>query len=208
MARISQPGRNLSGRLRILPVVHDNSQDLALLDRILAGDQTAYRTLIERHKSYAFTIAYRILRHREDAEEVAQDAFMKAFQSLTGFNREAKFTTWFYRIVFNAALGHQRRRQLPTTALEETPDHPEAATPADQLAAGDKSRYIQLAMNQLPPDDVTMLTLFYLREFSLEEMAAVTGIAANTIKIKLHRARKRLAEKLGSLLKDEIHAWR
>jgi RNA polymerase sigma factor (sigma-70 family) len=189
--------------------VQDNQQDLVILDRILSGDQTAYRALIDRHKAYAFTIAYRILNQREEAEEVAQDAFMKVFQSLRTFNREAKFTTWFYRIVFNAALGHKRKSQLPITQLEEVNfDKLGAVAPVDELAAQDRSRFIQLAMAQLLPDDVTILTLFYLKEFSLEEMAEITGITTNTIKVKLHRARKRLADELSNLLKHEIHVWR
>jgi RNA polymerase sigma factor (sigma-70 family) len=188
--------------------VQDNQKDLAIIDRILSGDQSAYRALIDRHKSYAFTIAYRILNHREEAEEVAQDAFMKVFQSLNTFNREAKFTTWFYRIVFNAALGRKRKSQLPTSQLEEVNlNQLGIATPADELATAEKSRYIQLAMSHLLPDDVTILTLFYLKELSLEEIAEVTDISTNTIKVKLHRARKRMAEVLSGLLKHEIHSW-
>ena len=187
--------------------MQDNQQDLAIIDRILSGDQAAYRALIDRHKSYAFTIAYRILHDREEAEEVAQDAFMKVFQSLGTFNREAKFTTWFYRVVFNAALGRKRKTQLPTSHLDEVDPNRLGTSPNDELAAAEKSRYIQLAMTHLPPDDVMILTLFYLKELSLEEMADITGISTNTIKVKLHRARKRMAEVLSGLLKHELHSW-
>ena len=79
---------------------------------------SAYRDLVHRHKDFAFTVAYRILNHREEAEEAAQDAFMQAFAALKDFNQTAKFTTWFYRIVFNAALG-AKRRQKPTETITE-----------------------------------------------------------------------------------------
>jgi DNA-directed RNA polymerase specialized sigma24 family protein len=84
--------------------VEENTKDIALIKRILQGDATAQRELVRRHKDYAFTVAYRILNQREDAEEAAQDAFLKAFVALKDFQQTAKFTTWFYRIVFNSAL--------------------------------------------------------------------------------------------------------
>jgi RNA polymerase sigma-70 factor (ECF subfamily) len=187
--------------------VHDNQKDLALIDRILTGDQFAYRALINRHKEYAFTVAYRILGNREDAEEITQDAFMSAFRALPQFNRESKFTTWFYRIVFNAALGYKRKNKLATEQIEDfklgrlgLSDSTEGMRQKEQQA------YIQKALNKLPPDDVTMITLFYLKEFSLEEIEGITGIAANTAKVKIFRARKRLAEELNHLLKHETNS--
>lgn len=84
--------------------MNDNQKDINILNRIRMGDKSAYKELINRHKDYAFTVAYRILNNREDAEEVAQDAFMQVFGALSSFNADSKFTTWFYRIVFNASL--------------------------------------------------------------------------------------------------------
>jgi RNA polymerase sigma-70 factor (ECF subfamily) len=186
--------------------VHDNEKDLALIDRILAGDQFAYRALINRHKEYAFTVAYRILGSREDAEEVAQDAFMSAFRALASFNREAKFTTWFYRIVFNAAAGHKRKRKLLAEGIEDFQLARLGFTDStDEVKLQEQQMYLQKAINQLPPDDVTMLTLFYLKEFSLEEIEGITGISVNTAKVKIHRARKRLADELNRLLKHEVN---
>lgn len=184
-----------------------DEQDLKLIDRIISGDQKACRMLIERHKSYAFTIAQRILDHQEEAEEAAQDAFIKALRSLSKFNREAKFSTWLYRIVFNTAVSYKRKRKV---IKENIDDHQfssmEAAGSLSSLHEEERQFYLQLAMNKLMPDDVTMLTLFYLKEFSLEEMEQVTGIAANTAKVKVHRARKRLAVELQKILKNEVRA--
>ena len=86
--------------------------DTSIIQRILSGDKSGYRELANRHKDYAFTVAYKIVGTREDAEEVAQDAFMQAFNALATFNQEAKFTTWFYRIVFNAALMFKRKKSI------------------------------------------------------------------------------------------------
>src|SRR5690349_1965238 len=88
-----------------------NDADLLIIDRILAGEQQLYATLVERHKRFAFTIALRILENRPEAEEAAQDAFIKAFHHLAGFNRQAKFSTWLYRIAFNTAVSYKRKRR-------------------------------------------------------------------------------------------------
>jgi RNA polymerase sigma factor (sigma-70 family) len=93
-------------------------KDILLIDRILRGETPAYRELVTRHKDYAFTIAYRLLNNREDAEEAAQDAFVRAFNGLQNFNREAKFTTWFYRVVMNAALTIQQKKKITTEDID------------------------------------------------------------------------------------------
>ena len=177
--------------------------DNELLDKILRGDVFASRTLVERHKNYAFTIAYRILNNREEAEEAAQDAFVKAFNALSAFNREAKFTTWFYRIVVNAALTIQQKKKLATQDIETAYNLNADDSERHNFKKTEQRYYIEMALKQLSPDDVTMITLFYLKEQSLEEIADIIGIEVNTIKVKLHRARKRMAEVMQELLKEE-----
>jgi RNA polymerase sigma factor (sigma-70 family) len=178
--------------------------DYVLIDKILRGDIFASRTLVDRHKDYAFTIAYRILNNREEAEEAAQDAFLKAFNAFANFNREAKFTTWFYRIVVNASLTIQQKKKLATQDIEtafylKTDDN-------NHLKNREQRYYIEMALKLLSPDDVTMITLFYLKEQSLEEIAAILGIETNTIKVKLHRARKRLADEMQEMLQGETQS--
>ena len=183
-----------------------NDIDLHLIDRILRGETPAYRDLVSRHKDYAFTIALRILGNREDAEEAAQDAFVRTFKALAGFNREAKFTTWFYRVAMNAALNIQQKKKLTTENIDDVrgdvTDFQGSDAP-DNLKRKEQKHYINLAMKQLSPDDVTMISLFYLKEQSLEEIADIVGIETNTVKVKLHRARKRLADVMQELLKGE-----
>ena len=181
-------------------------KDILLIDRILKGETPAYRELVTRHKDYAFTIAYRILNSREDAEEAAQDAFVRAFNGLQNFNREAKFTTWFYRVVMNAALTIQQKKKIVTEDIDNI--HSNAAIlrggdSTDNLKRKEQQHYIKEALKQLSPDDVTMITLFYLKEQSLEEIADIVGIETNTVKVKLHRARKRLADVMQDMLKGE-----
>lgn len=182
-------------------VIIDN--DAERIERILKGDSTAFRELVNRHKDYAFTLAYRILNSREDAEEAAQDAFVRAYNALASFNREAKFTTWLYRIVVNCALTVQQRRKMQTEDIDDAKILRGANDTTDGLKQKEQKFYIQKALKLLSPDDVTMITLFYLKENSLEEIAEIVGIETNTVKVKLHRARKRLADAMQNILKGE-----
>ena len=177
-----------------------NETDNSIIERILAGDKSGYRDLASRHKDYAFTVAFKITEKREDAEEIAQDAFIQAFKALSTFNQEAKFTTWFYRIVFNKG---KNRIQTEDIELSQSAQFIPADT-ANELKVSEQRQYIQKAFNHLSPDDVTVITLFYLKEQSLEEIAQIVGISAETIKVKLCRARKRLAETMNKMLGKEV----
>jgi len=187
--------------------VNNEQRDITLLKRIQAGDRLAYKELINRHKDYAFTVAFRILNNREDAEEVAQDAFLQVFKNLNGFNFEAKFTTWFYRIVFNAALMQKRKSRIFTEDIESSTQASLVSNLSDSsedLRKNERQHAIRQAMQYLSPDDVLLLTLFYLQEQSLEEIAEITKISAETAKVKIHRARKRLAEEMKKHWKEEV----
>ena len=187
--------------------MNDNQQDINILNRIRTGDKSAFKELINRHKDYAFTVAYRILNNREDAEEVAQDAFMQAFRALYSFNADSKFTTWFYRIVFNAALMQKRKNKVMLIDIETSSEAFQVSHSSDSavdLQKNERKNAIQKALQNLSADDTTMITLFYLKELSLEEIAEITKISAKTAKVKIHRARKRLSKEMKKLLKDEV----
>jgi RNA polymerase sigma factor (sigma-70 family) len=175
--------------------------DHHLIDKVLGGDQNAYAELINRHKRYAFTIAFKILQVRPDAEEAAQDSFIKAYHHLKGFNRDSKFSTWLYRIVFNTAISYKRKSRQSFQSIENvvTAYSHEDVT----LERTDKQKYLAQAMTKLNEADRTALSLFYLEEFSLEEIADITGHPANTIKVRIHRARLKLAEELKAILNHE-----
>ena len=169
----------------------------------MSGDPSAHRDLVDRHKQYAFTIAFRILRNRENAEEAAQDAFMQAFRHFPSFSREAKFTTWFYRIVFNAALMAKRREKTAAQDLDTVRGIPSEGGAADETKRHERQFHIHEALQRLQPQDAAVLTLFYMKEHSLEEIAEITGTSASNAKVRLHRARQRMAQELDGLLKTE-----
>src|SRR5688572_30379883 len=97
-----------------------NDPDHLILDKVLAGDQQAYASLVDKHKSYAYTIAYKILQNQAEAEEAAQDAFIKAYHHLAGFNRQSKFSTWLFRIVFNTSISYKRKNKQQFQDIENT----------------------------------------------------------------------------------------
>lgn len=179
-----------------------NDPEHSRIERILAGEQHVYAELVDKYKSYAYTIAQKILQNRPDAEEATQDAFIKAFHHLAGFNRESKFSTWLYRIVFNTAISYKRKNKQQFQSLENT--FVEYRQEAEgMLEKSDKKKFLNQALAKLNEADRTALSLFYLEEFSLEEIAVITGMQANTAKVRIHRARQRLADELKSILNKE-----
>lgn len=181
-------------------------EEYELIDRILEGDEASYKILVDKYKKYAFSLSLRILNNREDAEEASMDAFVKAFHSLKGFNRNSKFSTWLYRIVFNTSLTYKKKQKLnqsiDDTYLGETLESEET----DELQEKDQRKFIMQALKELLPMDATILSLFYLKENTLEEIGEVVGMNPNSVKVKLFRARKRLADELTKNLSHEAIA--
>ena len=179
--------------------------DFSLIDRVLGGNPHAYGLLVQRYQHYAYTLAVRLVHDAMAAEEVAQDAFVKAYQALPTFQRDAKFSTWLYRIVVNQALMY-RRKKRPEHTSEFPVDVPIGGAANAELLAQERRQYLDQAMAQLKEEDRLLLTLFYFQELSLEEIAEVVQKPVNTLKVNVHRCRARLAKELGKLMKHEIHS--
>lgn len=179
-----------------------DKEDFQVIDRILAGDQNAFALLVDQYKRYAFTLALRILNNRAEAEEAAQDAFIKAYHHLSSFNRQAKFSTWLYRIVFNTAVSYKRKQKNFHHDINDVVIEYEQGVEG-MVERKDKERFIQQGLNKLTEADKLALTLFYLKEFSLEEIGEITGMQPNTVKVRIHRARLKLADELKNILNKE-----
>jgi RNA polymerase sigma factor (sigma-70 family) len=182
--------------------------DLTLINEVLAGNTAVYADLVKRHQRFVFTMAMRFAKNREDAEEIAQDCFVKAYRALGTFKQTSKFSTWLYTITYTTAMTFLRKKRVETQSIND--DHVmQIANSGGDLDANlveKKSAYVYLnrAIDQLLPDDAAIITLFYKGEQSLEEIGEALGMESNTVKVKLHRARHRLKEKLQYLLKDEV----
>lgn len=182
--------------------------DIELIDQVLAGNQAAYADLVKRHQRFVFTLAMRFAKGREDAEEIAQDCFIKAYRSLGSFQRQSKFSTWLYSIVYTTAMTFLRKKRVDTDSIDDETTYIQVESQSsayDVNNAENRSRsfYLNQAIEQLLPDDATIITLFYKGEQSLEEIGQALGMEANTVKVKLFRARQRLKEKLERNLKHE-----
>ncbi|TWR28407.1 sigma-70 family RNA polymerase sigma factor [Mucilaginibacter achroorhodeus] len=183
--------------------------DIELIQQTINGNQSAYADLVKRHQRFVFTLALRFTKSREDAEEVAQDCFVKAYRSLNSFQQQSKFSTWLYTIVYTTAMTFLRKKRVDTSSIDDEQTFLQLENKPggfDENNAENRSRsfYLNQAIEQLLPDDAAIITMFYKGEQSLDEIAQVMGIEANTVKVKLFRARQRLKEKLERNLKHEV----
>jgi len=182
--------------------------DQVYINRIVKGEAAAFGLLVDKHKSKAFNIALRIVKNREDAEEVTQDAFVKAWHALKEFRGEARFSTWLYRIIYNQAMTLLRKKKLPVQSYnDEATEWLEPAalcTEMERLHDREQKKYINEALSVLPGEDANMVSLYYLHDCSIEEISEITGLGQSNVKVKLFRARKRLFTALNRLLKTEI----
>lgn len=175
--------------------------DNEIISKVLSGDQALYAHLVKRYQNFVFTIVLRYTPNREDAEEIAQDVFVKAFRSLADFRGESKFSTWLYTIVTTTCITFLRKKKVPVHSLDnehifEAADNQNSAFKANQVEQKSKAQAINEAIKLLSVDDARIITLFYQAEQSLEEIGRIIGVDPNTAKVKLHRARQRLKEKM------------
>jgi len=176
--------------------------DERYIKKVLEGDPEAFRYFLKNYKDMAFHVAVSIVKDAYYAEEVVQDAFMKAFKGLKSFNGTAKFKTWFYRIVVNEAF--QRLRKMKREVVSFVPAEEIIVlecTPLYELPEEEQKHMIGEALNKLPPKESLVLTLFYLEEYGLADICNITGWSLSNTKVILHRARKDMRSMLGSTLR-------
>ncbi len=183
--------------------------DSEIISIVLKGDHNAYALLVERYKSYVFTLTFRFTKNREDAEEVSQDIFIKAYRSLADFKGTAKFSTWLYTIVNTTCITFLRKKRLDVKSLDdertfEVADSQDSGFRANQVEQKSRLNMVNQAIALLSADDAEIITLFYKNEQSLEEIGQILGVEVNTAKVRLHRARTRLKEKMERYFSEEI----
>ncbi|WP_214227299.1 sigma-70 family RNA polymerase sigma factor [Pedobacter sp. B4-66] len=183
--------------------------DQDLITEVLMGNTASYSELVKRHQRFVFTLAIRFAKNREDAEEIAQDCFVKAYRALGTFKQTSKFSTWLYTITYTTAMSFLRKKRIETQSIHGEENELQLEGHKSDLSSNlaesrSTNKYLDEAINTLQPDDVMIVTLFYKGEQSLEEIAQALNMPANTVKIRLHRARAKLKERLEFLLKDEV----
>jgi RNA polymerase sigma factor (sigma-70 family) len=175
------------------------------IELVVHGETAAFAPLVNKHKDLVFTIAMNITRNREDAEEVAQDVFLKAFRKLAGFRRESSFPTWLYRIAYNESISKVRKTRVKTIDLEEEIMEIIPDEEAEEEIAGmdelEQKQVIAKILDKLPEIDRVLVTLFYLNNHPVTEITEVTGLGESNVKVRLHRVRKRIYLELQEMLK-------
>ena len=183
--------------------------DTEIISKVLSGDYQAYAGLVDRYQNYVFTLTLRIIKNREDAEEVAQDVFIKAYKYLANFRGDSRFTTWLYTIVNNTCISFLRKKKLEMHSLDnekifETADNQDSGLRANLVELKSKISMVTKAISMLNHDDGEIITLFYKAEQTLDEIAQILGVETNTAKVRLHRARTRLKEKMETYFAQEV----
>ncbi len=192
--------------------MHTGPSDKEVIIRVLQGEQRAYEVLVTRYQSFVFSIALRYTRNREDTEELAQNAFIKAYRCLNDYRGDAKFSTWLYTIVSSLCLTFLRKKKLPVYSIDQDGMFELAATmdsgmQTNMVEEKSKIKLVNDAIALLNPDDAKVLTLFYKADQSLEEIGLIMGIEPNNAKVKLHRARQRLKEKMQQHFAVELEEY-
>ena len=184
-------------------------EDQYYIEEVLNGHTNAYRLLVEKHQDFVYTIVKRIVGKAEEAEEVAQDVFVKAFQKLPDFRGTAKFSTWLYRIAYNSAISQTRKKKIEFLSAEEQQienySEDEVMQTIKGLNTEEQKKLIHEAMSTLPKTDSLIITLFYFHEKDLEEVSEIVGMTQNNVKVKLHRIRKRLFVQMNDLIEKNIN---
>ncbi len=181
-----------------------SADDQKLIDRCLDGETAAFGELVRRYQDRLYNTVYRLVDNSEDAQDIVQDAFLNAYQSLDGFKGDSQFFTWLYRIAVNTAISHKRRQRVLLSINAgrngangvQPLDASEYSRPGEALERAEQEQRIQEALSRLSPEHRAVLVLKDLEGQKYEEMAEVLGVPIGTIRSRLHRARAELRELL------------
>lgn len=183
-----------------------SGDDIRCIDAVKAGKVNAYSELVERYQDFVYSLVLRMVKNPMDAEEIAQDVFVRAFRKLGSFRKEAKFATWIYRIAYNETVSFLRKRRMELTALDESgmENVPEEEVQEELMGldAAEQKRLVDLALEKLGPTDAAIIDLFYLKGNTVDEIVGITHMSESNVKVKLHRLRKRLYTEMSRLLQE------
>lgn len=184
----------------------DNDQHY--INKVKEGDTNSFAILVDNYKDMVFSLALKIMRNREEAEEVSQDTFIKAFRSLHSFKGDSKFSTWLYKITYNNCMDRTKRisrsynAQTIDTVVENKIESSESIL--DSIERKERAKLIEQCLEELPEEERLILWMFYYQELSLKEIIDVTSYTQANLKVKLHRARKKLLNIVQYRLEPEM----
>jgi RNA polymerase sigma factor (sigma-70 family) len=187
----------------------EHQQDNIYITKVIEGDRNAFAYLVDKYKTMVYSLALRLVKDKEEAEEISQDAFIKAYQSLASFKGNAKFSSWLYRIVYNTSISMLRQQSAGRVSLDETNIaetlYLESKENYDTLSTTERKKYLEKALDSLESDEKMFVILYYYEERDLDEIASIAGLTKTNTKVKLFRARKKMLTVLQSYLKEETY---
>ncbi|CAM1365911.1 RNA polymerase [Tenacibaculum soleae] len=182
--------------------------DQRYIDLTLQGDTNAFAFLVDKYKTMIFTLALKMVKSREEAEEISQDTFIKAFKNLSKFKGESKFSTWLYKIGYRTTLDSlkKHKEKYSTDTIDEITFNKIKSTEniLEGIERKERAEIINNCILRLPEDERTILWMFYFDELSLKEIIAITNFSEANVKVKLHRARKRLLSVIKQNVEPEL----
>ena len=201
-------GEGIRGKTR---VDHKHSEEAALIRRVQARDEMAFREVVERYQSKVFSIIYGILRNRNDAEDIAQQVFAKVYFSIRNFDFRSSLLTWIYKITVNECYDYLRKKRVRKLVYEsdfseDDAKRMEASGPAVDAAVQADTRLAQKdlilkLLSKVSEQERSLILMKEVEGHSIEELAQMTGLNENTIKVKLFRTRQKLLKAAGRLLR-------
>ncbi|WP_241507264.1 RNA polymerase sigma factor [Aquimarina sediminis] len=186
----------------------NHQSDQYYITQVLEGKVNAFSVLVERYQGLVYTVVYRMLKNKEQAEEVAQDSFIKAFKSLSKYRGDAKFSTWLYTIAYRKSLDAIKvsKRMITSELIEEVSEGEieRVSDALNYLQEKERKKIISDSILKLPEEEAAIVTLYYFEEKSVKEIVEIVGLTADNVKIKLYRSRKKLYSILGQHILPEI----
>lgn len=184
----------------------EKKDDIYYIEKVLNGQTGYFSNIVEKYQDIVFSIALKVLKNREDAEEMAQESFIKAYKSLHTFKGTAKFSTWLYRIVYNTCISEVRKKKQYFVSTDDVQIEDETEElQLDGIPEENRAKCVKAALEKLPEDEYTLILLYYFEDQSVEEISKVTRLSESNVKVKLFRARKRLYTIINDLMKEEIY---
>ena len=185
--------------------------DQHYINQVIVGNSNSFAVLVDQYKDLVFTLAFKMLKNKEEAEEVSQDTFIKVFNSLNKFKGESKFSTWIYKITYNTCLDRLKKSKKENSVLyiEDFNEHQVRTIESvlDTLDEKERIQKIQECLQLLPSKEAFLLTLYYFDNQPIDEIAKIIDCNSNNVKIKLFRSRKKLALILKERLEPEILSY-
>ncbi len=173
----------------------DKNDQLAI-QKVINGNTNAFVFLVDKYKNMVFSLAFKMMKSREEAEEVSQDTFIKAFKNLSKFKGDAKFSTWLYRIAYHTILDTLKKNKKHENTFEINEVTFNQIQSVEHILEGiarkERSKVMDACLLKLAEDERAILWMFYYDELSLKEIIEVTSLSEANLKVKLHRARKKL----------------